>query len=1242
MLFPPGRSSGISTTLFRATSMILFLVIGALGPITGTFMTGSRTTSAAPVRSDAAPAEPSGVVAVADDGQVRVAWGANSDRDLRGYNVYRSSRLPVDTSSQPINGTKPLTINTITDTGLANGVTYYYAVEAVDAAGQRALAESVSAVPLASDGVVDARINFQDQNTVPPAGYWRDFGEPYNVRTGVNQGSGQSYGWVTFGTNTPLPGNGLVGNGRNRNTETTSANEPDLRLATLLHVQGAPTNAATGAWEFAVPDGAYTVSVSVGDAKAIDSSHSINIEGQSALVNFVPTASKKYASATKTVNVSDGRVTIDANGGTNTKINYVTIRTAVGGNRPSITGTTPQNGVVNVSRDSAVVATVNLPTVGAGVDGTTLKAANLKLFRTNDGVPVNANGSTSGGGDIIVLQPTTLLEPNTSYTFQVTEGVKDTSGAAFVPYTMTFSTGTSGGGAGGGVAFEQVPLPNTNGYPYSSVVIGPDGKLYAGTLMGDILRFPINADGKLGPADVITTLKTYTGSTVNRALIGMVFDPQSTATNPILWVSHNYWPFLSAPDWTGKITRLSGANLQNAQDYVINLPRSYKDHMTNSLAWGPDGKLYVVQGSNTATGERDSTWGDRPERILTGAVLRVDPAKITQPPLDVKTEEGGSYNPFAAGAAVTIYATGVRNAYDLVWHSNGQLYLATNGSAAGGNTPATPSTLPASCQNRIDKAANGVYSGPTNVPALTSSTGGIENKVPTQDDFLFRIVENGYYGHPNALRCEWVMNGGNPTNAVDKAEVVPDSTGQIAYPVGVKPDRNYRGFAFNFQNNKSPNGAIEYQSNTFGGALKGKLLVVRYSAGKDIIVLTPGGENLDIIGSKTGIPGFTGFIDPLDLIENTTNGSIYVTELIGHQPGSEDGRITLLRPVTSSNTPNVTTDATRLIFNDISSDRSGGSGPSATQNVRITNIGNATLTVNSASLVGTDASQFQLVNPPAANTQLTPGSSLTVGVRFNPQSIGPKGAFLRITSDDPDTSQLDVPLRGLGTIGAGGDKEPSLQWILDTYQIKVTVGDPDPANNALPTTPLLGEEVSVPRFQKFGAGPVTIEPLAIFGPQSASGSVTSFGYYTSGNASSKQPLWSAANAQYQSLQPAVSGVTSFDPGTNVFGFYSIWPYFNNREVFSEDALNTWENTAANRHKVRVYPLKDANGVVIPAAYVVAMEETTSGFDYQDVVVIVRNVKPEGASGPDTPTPTPPAPTPVPPLPKRGWLPLVER
>jgi hypothetical protein len=130
------------------------------------------------------------------------------------------------------------------------------------------------------------------------------------------------------------------------------------------------------------------------------------------------------------------------------------------------------------------------------------------------------------------------------------------------------------------------------------------------------------------------------------------------------------------------------------------------------------------------------------------------------------------------------------------------------------------------------------------------------------------------------------MNGGNPTPAADSAEVKD-------YPTGTKPDANYRGYSFDFQNYKSPDGIIEYKSNTFKGALKGKLLVVRYSQNDDIITLTPGGPTNDITSSIGGssIEGFSGFKDPLDLTEDLKTGNLYVSEYGG------DGKIILLRPI---------------------------------------------------------------------------------------------------------------------------------------------------------------------------------------------------------------------------------------------------------------------------------------------------------------------------------------------------------
>jgi glucose/arabinose dehydrogenase len=733
------------------------------------------------------------------------------------------------------------------------------------------LALGLAAVPAVA-AAVDRNVNFQLAGAPVPAGYTADSGAAYSSTTGQ--------GWVredSLGAaHVPLS---LTGNGRDRNVA------GDQRLDTFMHMQypaaGAPAGAVTtpGAWELAVPSGAYTVTVSVGDAgTAVDSIHRVSIEGQVVISGFKPTSTDHFMSATRTVDVTDGRLTIDARGGTNTKLDYVTVVSDSTAERPSVTSISPRDAETDVPRDTPLAAEVHLPNVGSGVDEATLSASTVRLVRNRDGAAVAANRNTTGGGDAIILQPTAALAANTVYRIEITSGVRDISGASFLPYTSFFTTGTGTLGGGGTInaRFEKVTLPQAQGQSFTSVAMGPDNKLYAATADGYIRRFPLNSDGTTGVPQVISSVRTANGGA--RTIIGLAFDPAATATNVILWITHNDPSVSDAADWSGKVSRLSGSALQNVQDYVVGLPRSVRDHETNSLAFGPDGALYVTQGSNSAAGRPDAQWGLRQEHILNAAVLRIDKSAITAPPLNVRSQDGGTYNPFAAGAKVTIYASGVRNAYDLVWHSNGQLYVPTNGSAAGGNTPATPTPLPASCQKRTDAATRGAYTGPA-VPALTN--------IPTaQDDYLNRVVRGGYYGHPNDKRCEWVLNGGNPTAGTDSSQV-------SAYPVGVQPDRNFRGAAYRFGAHYSPDGAIEYRSSTFGGALRGKLLVTRYSAGDDIIVLTPNTTNGDISAAQTGIPGLTGFVDPLDLIEDRRNGNLYVTEL-----GAS--RITLLRPVSSA------------------------------------------------------------------------------------------------------------------------------------------------------------------------------------------------------------------------------------------------------------------------------------------------------------------------------------------------------
>ena len=542
---------------------------------------------------------------------------------------------------------------------------------------------------------------------------------------------------------------------------------------------------------------------------------------------------------------------------------------------PFVRSVDPGDGAMNVPTRGAVTADVQLLSAPGGnnaINPTTITDKAVYLIDTNTNTVVPGLPNTTGGGDAIVLNYN-ALKANTKYMFEVTGDVKDLNGNSFRAFHSTFTTGATT--PTGPNVFTRVAQPNVPGNNYTAVEIGPDRKLYAATLTGEILRFPIGADGTLGVPQHLTSLQAQQGP---RTIIGLKFDPKSTADNLLLWISNNnaYDFQKQVPDWTGKVTLLSGPNLETVQDVVVGLPRSTKDHMTNSVSFKPNepNALYILQGANNSYGAPDPIWDNRPEHLLSAALLRLDLTKVTPgQPLNVQTEDvSNPYNPYAPGAPLTLYATGIRNGYSMVWHSNGQLYVPTNGSAAGGNTPATPN--PVTCTNRLD--------GRTSVPSAPALT----NVSWTEPDFLFRIDQGGYYGHPNPTRCEYSLDGGNVGSSPVNLRV-PD------YPVGTLPDPNYRLPAFVFPDHTSADGVIEYIRP--GSSLNGSLLVTRYSSGNDIVALPVNGDG-SVGALQDGIGGLTNFKpNPLNLTEDTTNGNIYVAQL-SYEDRSVPGTIMLVKP----------------------------------------------------------------------------------------------------------------------------------------------------------------------------------------------------------------------------------------------------------------------------------------------------------------------------------------------------------
>jgi len=289
-----------------------------------------------------------------------------------------------------------------------------------------------------------------------------------------------------------------------------------------------------------------------------------------------------------------------------------------------------------------------------------------------------------------------------------------------------------------------------------------------------------------------------------------------------------------------------------------------------------------------------------------------------------------------------------------------------------------------------------------------------------------------------------------------------------------------------------------------------------------------------------------------------------------------------------------------------------GTTPGAAKSAQLIlqNTGSGPVSLQGLNVTGAQASAFS-VSGATVPTDVAPGASVTLTVNFN----GTAGVSRATLAAATAGGATNVPLGGLAT-----SSEPSLQWIFDVHNIPVTAGNPDPSKLSLPPDPIAGDETGIQTFVKAGDGPVTLQLLASYGPPSEPSSIN--GWYVAGNGTSRSELFRIAEANAQVLDPPVvgGGTLSFDPGSAAFGFWNEWPYWEtpqngigNYVVFQEDALNTWDSV---KHHLRVYPYKNPDGSPAANAYIVTTEEApvSVGPDYNDVVYVVRNVKPPGSSG----------------------------
>ena len=469
----------------------------------------------------------------------------------------------------------------------------------------------------------------------------------------------------------------------------------------------------------------------------------------------------------------------------------------------------------------------------------------------------------------ITLSPINLLKTRTVYEVHGSRVVRSEGNrASLLPFEFRFTTGAVEFDRGERLVFEPQVFDRTRST--TTVLFGPDKRLYAADAFGSLVRWDIDEAGV--PVNRQVLLSDPKRS---RQYIDLEWDPATTPEQPILWVSYGerLWP---AKDpyryFTGAIARLEldEDGVRRTRVVVRGLPHGREKqggfdtlpHQPNGLVFH-NGKLYQSVGSTSSSGGPPN-WG-LAEQPLSASIIEIDYKRIHKT-LDVSPASG--FDP-AADSPVRVFATGVRNALELAAHSNGRLYTAVNINDRAGR-------------------ADGVPDDP-DIPGDQNVL--VKQTTPNHESLL--ILERGrHYGFPNPSRQQYVLAGGNPTRGKDPFEIDD-------YPVGTMPERGFAPelmFPLWRWGGTSPNGMIEYTP-SFSHSLSGALICCFYSAG-DLAVMMLGSDGLPVSVEKLRAPGKKklSFAGPIDVTLDPDSGILYVANFGAQNKFGEDGSLVLLRP----------------------------------------------------------------------------------------------------------------------------------------------------------------------------------------------------------------------------------------------------------------------------------------------------------------------------------------------------------
>jgi glucose/arabinose dehydrogenase len=344
----------------------------------------------------------------------------------------------------------------------------------------------------------------------------------------------------------------------------------------------------------------------------------------------------------------------------------------------------------------------------------------------------------------------------------------------------------------------------------SQAAWGPDGRLYIATISGTVTALELDDEYNVLSKQLIPAVQNLP----NSHILGIGFSPWETAASFRIYIGHarlyindGRTGIRPAP-YIGQVSSLQ-APLFAPVPLITGLPSSNHDHGVNGISFDNRGQLYVPIGGNTNAGVPNPNVGGFDESPLSETILVAslrDPAfdgafsyTDSRTGLPSPDQNDGRYANLAGGNGVRVFASGFRNAFDLVWGTNGFLYATDNGPNVG-----------------FGKAS------------LTENT---EAGDPNTQDKVLLVGKNHYHGHANRNRGRFEPRENRYYYPWDKANPELYTQPLIELP-------------------SSKDGIDEYRANAFGGSLRGSLLVQEWNGFLSALKLSADGRTVESFSER--------------------------------------------------------------------------------------------------------------------------------------------------------------------------------------------------------------------------------------------------------------------------------------------------------------------------------------------------------------------------------------------------------